>query len=196
MPSRSIVVADQRELEQAITNHTMQGFLVVNRTAELAVLRKPKQFSVVLALLGLLFCGVGLLVYLIVYSNQSDQVVEIRVRSTDQAELRLSEDRRWWWDGEQWQDTTLSVPPRARRSDDGSRWWDGMNWRPVFPSGRMSPSPPPDVPTANRAPDPTASATTTEATSLDSSARRSPSEDEPGSERQQEERQQEGRSED
>jgi hypothetical protein len=189
MPSRSLVVADQRGLEQAITNHTMQGFLVVNRTAEMAVLRKPKQFNVLLALLGLLFCGVGLLVYLIVYSVQSDQMVEIRVRSTGQAGLRLSEDRRWWWNGEQWQDTTLSVPPTARRSDDGSRWWDGVDWRPVFPSGRMSLSSRSDVPTANRTPDATAAGPATERTSRGSSASSvswSLSDDLPGSERQQE----------
>jgi hypothetical protein len=137
MSSRSLVVADTKDLEQTISSYTMNGFMVVNRTDEMAVLRQPKRFNVLLGVIGLLFCGVGLLVYAIIYSIQSDKVVEIRVRSEAQSELRLSDDRRWWWDGEQWQDTALSVPPGARRSDDGRHWWDGMSWRPVPPSERM-----------------------------------------------------------
>jgi hypothetical protein len=137
VPWRSLAVTDERQLEQMVTDYTMQGFTVVNRTAETVVLRKPKQFNVLLAVLGVLFCGVGLLVYAIVYSLQSDQTVEIRLESQRQSELRLSEDGRWWWDGERWQDTALSVPPGARRSDDDRHWWDGTNWRPVPTSERM-----------------------------------------------------------
>jgi hypothetical protein len=137
MPSPSVVVANSEDLEQAIANYTMQGFMTVNRTDGSAVLRKPKQFNVLLGVIGFLFCGVGLLVYAIIYSFQSDKVVEIRVRSEGQSELRLSDDRRWWWDGEQWVDSALRVPPGARRSDDDQHWWDGMSWRPVPAPERM-----------------------------------------------------------
>lgn len=131
MPSRVLVVPNSKDLEQTTTSYTTQGFMVVNKTDEVAVLRKQKQFNMLLGVIGFLFCGVGLLVYAIVYSMQSDSVIEIRVRAEGQSELRLSDDRRWWWDGEQWQDAARSVPPGARRSDDGQHWWDGSSWRPV-----------------------------------------------------------------
>jgi hypothetical protein len=137
MPSSSVVVANSKDFEQTITNYTMQGFMVVNRTDESAVLRRPKQFNVLLGVVGFLFCGVGLLVYAIIYSMQSDKVVEVRVGSEDQSDLRLSDDRRWWWDGEQWVDSALRVPPGARRSDDDQQWWDGVSWRPVPASERL-----------------------------------------------------------
>jgi hypothetical protein len=47
----------------------------------------------------------------------------------------LSPDGRHWWDGQAWQDTALSIPPRSPRSPDGSLWWDGARWRPT-PPGR------------------------------------------------------------
>jgi hypothetical protein len=161
MPSQPLVVANPKDLEQAITNYTLQGFMVVTKSDEKAILRKPKQFNMVLGVIGFLFCGVGLLVYAIIYSMQSDKVVEIRVRSEGQSELRLSDDRRWWWDGEQWQDSALSVPPGARRSDDGQRWWDGEIWRPVPTSERMWTTRSLEAPAVPGEPDTAASATTT-----------------------------------
>jgi hypothetical protein len=47
----------------------------------------------------------------------------------------LSPDGRFWWDGQAWQDTALSIPPGSPRSPDGSLWWDGARWRPA-PPGR------------------------------------------------------------
>jgi len=43
----------------------------------------------------------------------------------------LSPDRRYWWDGEGWQDTTMTAPPDSPRSPDGRWWWDGATWRPL-----------------------------------------------------------------
>jgi hypothetical protein len=141
--ARTETVVDERALEQAIAGYLAQGFTVVNRAAGMATLRQPKQFNLGLAILGFLFCGVGLLVYLIVYSTQSDQVVELRVGGPE-SRVTFSGDGRWWWDGQRWQDTEVAVPPGVRRSDDGAHWWDGTQWRPVPPSERRwTPEPPP-----------------------------------------------------
>jgi hypothetical protein len=132
---RTITVGDLRELEMTIANYSAAGFFLVNKTETSALLRKPKEFNVLLAILGLLFCVIGLIVYAIVYTMQQDEVVEIRLveaqAALPSATFTFSEDRRWWWDGQQWQDTQQSLPPGTQRSDDGANWWDGTAWRPV-----------------------------------------------------------------
>jgi len=45
--------------------------------------------------------------------------------------VRLTSDRRYWWDGQFWRDSLLGAPPAAKRSADGRFWWDGVEWRPV-----------------------------------------------------------------
>ena len=47
------------------------------------------------------------------------------------AGVQMSEDGRFWWDGQSWKDVEQEAPPSAQRSSDGSYWWDGGNWRPV-----------------------------------------------------------------
>jgi hypothetical protein len=49
------------------------------------------------------------------------------------AYAELSHDRRYWWDGQAWQDTALRIPPWGQFSPDGTQWWDGAGWRPVPP---------------------------------------------------------------
>jgi hypothetical protein len=49
--------------------------------------------------------------------------------------LQLSPDRRYWWDGQAWQDASMRVPPGVQISADGAQWWDGTSWRPVPPGG-------------------------------------------------------------
>jgi hypothetical protein len=137
-----MTVSSSRELEMAIANYSAQGYLLANKTDTSALMRKPKEFNILIAILGFLFCVVGLIVYAIVYTMQSDQVIEIQVVEPQTPKYMLSDDRRWWWDGAQWQDTQQSVPPGAERSEDGTRWWDGTTWRPVPASERMWSSPP------------------------------------------------------
>jgi len=48
-------------------------------------------------------------------------------------DLRLSADRRYWWDGHAWKDSEQEIPATAQRSADGQLWWDGRTWRPVPP---------------------------------------------------------------
>jgi hypothetical protein len=130
-------VGSARELEVAVANYSSQGYYLVTRTDTSATMRKPKEFNVLIAILGFLFCVVGLVIYAIVYAMQSDQVVEIRVVERQTPRHTLSDDRRWWWDGHQWQDTHLRVPPGAERSPDATHWWDGTAWRPVPPTERL-----------------------------------------------------------
>ena len=66
-------------MEQAITSYITQGFTVVNKTSTSVTLIKRKQFSALWAVIGFIVCVVPLLIYLIVYAAQSDQVVEIVV---------------------------------------------------------------------------------------------------------------------
>src|SRR5690348_78914 len=46
----------------------------------------------------------------------------------------MSEDGRYWWDGQAWRDATKEVPPDALRSGDGYYWWDSRTWRPMPPA--------------------------------------------------------------
>ena len=48
--------------------------------------------------------------------------------------LQMSEDGRYWWDGQAWRDAGSEVPPDALRSADGYYWWDSRTWRPVPPA--------------------------------------------------------------
>lgn len=45
--------------------------------------------------------------------------------------VTMSPDGAYWWDGGQWRNASLEVPPMAMRSPDGSFWWDGRAWRPI-----------------------------------------------------------------
>ena len=46
----------------------------------------------------------------------------------------MSEDGRYWWDGQLWRDAAKEAPADAMRSADGYYWWDSRTWRPVPPS--------------------------------------------------------------
>ena len=49
------------------------------------------------------------------------------------APVSLSPDKRYWWDGTSWQDTSARMPPGVPLSPDGAQWWDGISWRPRPP---------------------------------------------------------------
>jgi ABC-type Fe3+ transport system permease subunit len=76
---RVVQVSDQAQLESTINSYIAEGFSVQNRTPAMAVLYKKKEFSVLWAVVGFIFCVLPLLVYVIVYASQSDQYVEIRL---------------------------------------------------------------------------------------------------------------------
>lgn len=77
-----LVVDSVSAMEQAITSKITQGFTVVNKTPTSATLVKKKQFSIMWAVIGFIVCVLPLLIYLIVYAMQSDEVVEIVVQTT------------------------------------------------------------------------------------------------------------------
>jgi hypothetical protein len=103
---RAVDVYDQAQLTQTINLYVMQGFAVANREAHGVTMVKPKQFSVVWAVVGFFLCLLPLLVYLIVYATQQDQVVMIRLLSPgaqQSGHAALSPDGNYWWDGTAWQ---------------------------------------------------------------------------------------------
>lgn len=77
---QKVMVDSREEMEAALTGYLAQGYVVANKTATRATLQKPKEFSVLWAVVGLLLCALPLLIYLIVYAMQPDvQIVEIIV---------------------------------------------------------------------------------------------------------------------
>jgi hypothetical protein len=128
-----VQVPDRGALDSAITSYIAQGFTVQNRGEDFAVLFKRKEFSVLWAVVGLVLCLLPLLVYLIVYATQKDELVEIRIAAS-QPQLHWSEDREQWWDGETWHRVSQQLPPGAQVSPDGAHFWDGASWR-AMPAG-------------------------------------------------------------
>ncbi|MBS1871103.1 MAG: hypothetical protein JSS99_15745 [Actinobacteria bacterium] len=128
-----VQVPDRSALDGAITSYIAQGFTVQNRGEDFVVLFKKKEFSVLWAVVGFVLCVLPLLVYLIVYATQKDQLVEIRVAAS-QSQIHWSADREQWWDGEAWHHVSQQLPPDAQVSPDGAHFWDGASWR-TMPAG-------------------------------------------------------------
>lgn len=132
---QQIAVPDQSSLEQAVTSYVAQGFIVQQQTPEFTVLHKSKEFKVLWAVVGFLVCLLPFLVYLVMYANESDKTVEIRIdpsaphspqpaiaEQTQQHaavanqhpgadSLQWSPDGHYWWDGERWRLAASDPPP-------------------------------------------------------------------------------------
>lgn len=128
-------VASHDQMQMEISRLIAMGFVVANQGPQSVTMIKRKEFSIPMLVIGLVLCLLPLLVYLIVYACQSDEVVEIRLvdpaRIQNQSGIQLTPDGMQWWDGAQWQSTLTSYPPQAVRSQDGNAWWDGRAWRPI-----------------------------------------------------------------
>jgi hypothetical protein len=66
-------------LDKEVQACVAQGFRVQEQTALMARLARPKRFSPLLAALGFLALGIGLVAYLLYYVQKSDEVVILRV---------------------------------------------------------------------------------------------------------------------
>ena len=108
--SREVWVHDPAHLTSVIDGYVMQGFAVATRDPASVTMVKRKQFNVVWAVIGFFLCLLPLLIYLIVYASEQDQVVFIRVAAAPALPA------------------SGTSPPL---SPDGNYWWDGAAWRPV-----------------------------------------------------------------
>lgn len=135
--TQQVYVPDTSALDQTITGYIAQGFTVQNRGEDFATMFKKKEFSVVWAVVGFLLCIIPLLIYLIVYATQKDQLVEIRIgeghelAAGSDAGAHWSEDGRQWFDGKYWVDSHERLPESVQISADRSHFWDGKTWHPV-----------------------------------------------------------------
>jgi cell division septal protein FtsQ len=66
-------------LDREVQNYVRRGYRVVSRTPTTAQMVKPKKFSLILALLGLLIAVVGLVIYVIIYMAMGDSQVYLTV---------------------------------------------------------------------------------------------------------------------
>jgi hypothetical protein len=151
---RQVTVTEPEQMQLEITRLVSQGFTVANQNDRSVTLVKRKQFSIPILIIGFFLCLLPLIIYLIMYSFQKDQIVEIRLidrpesqpyRASDHIALdgeparipidapiiQVSPDGQQWWDGTQWQDTTSSYPQHAFHNPTGNEWWDGQSWHPV-----------------------------------------------------------------
>lgn len=135
-------VPDAAAMEQAITSYIAQGFTVQSRTATSVTLFKKKEFSVLWAVVGLLLCLLPLLVYLIVYATQSDQMVQIVMAGPATPTIHWNDDFTQWYDhaGSRWRSTASALPQGLPVSDDGAYFYNGSSWIPR-PGGATQPPP-------------------------------------------------------
>ena len=68
-------VATVQDMEIAIAQYALQGFVMVSKTATGATLQKAKKFNIAIGIVGFLLCFVGLIVYAIIYAAEADNVV-------------------------------------------------------------------------------------------------------------------------
>lgn len=120
----ALQVNSQQEMESAIQGYIAQGFNVANRTPTSVTLVKRKEFSVLWAVIGFIICLLPLLIYLIVYAAQSDQMVTITLAGAQPAAGYSAT-------------PAIAAPATAASSSgyqlspDGQYFWDGQQWRPV-----------------------------------------------------------------
>jgi hypothetical protein len=135
---RTVSVPTREQMRQAVMSYVAQGFVVSTQDEDSATMFKKKEFSIVWAIVGLFLCFLPLLIYLIIYVTQSDEMVVIRVVGQAQPaelssvaveSLTWSEDRNYWWDGKAWIDAARTPPATAVWSESGTQWWDGKAWR-------------------------------------------------------------------
>lgn len=151
---RQVEVTEPEQMQLEITRLVSAGYTVANQNDRSVTLVKRKEFSIPILIIGFFLCLLPLIIYLIMYAFQKDQIVEIRLidrpeskpyRASDHIALegeaarvpidapviQVSPDGLQWWDGAQWKDTASSYPQHAFHNPTGNEWWDGQGWHPV-----------------------------------------------------------------
>lgn len=136
--SISLQASSPHDLETMTMSYIAQGFNVANKTPLQVTLVKRKSFSYFWAVIGFVFCLLPLVIYLIVYALESDQMVTITVVGAQPMA-----------------NTGQLMPPQpmtasgalgmtqpanymtAPRSPDGLYWWDGQAWQLVPQTGQL-----------------------------------------------------------
>ncbi|MFI5273357.1 MAG: hypothetical protein ACHQ4H_10045 [Ktedonobacterales bacterium] len=127
----NLQVNSMQEMETAIQNYIAQGFNIANRTPTSVTLIKRKEFSVLWAVIGFIVCVLPLLIYLIVYASQSDQMVTLTLAGAQPpvgyGAPAIAAPQ---------QSGVYGTPVAANASGyqlspDGQYFWDGQQWRPV-----------------------------------------------------------------
>lgn len=133
--SMSLLAPSSQDLETMTMSYIAQGFSVANKTPMQVTLVKRKEFSILWAVVGFIVCVLPLLIYLLVYALESDQMVTITVAGAQQPAVAGQ------FPGTQplSPSGTLYTPQPANymnapRSPDGLYWWDGQSWR-LIPQG-------------------------------------------------------------
>jgi hypothetical protein len=120
--STAVQATSQQELENMVASYIAQGYNVANRTPSSVTMIKRKQFSVLWAVIGFIVCVLPLLIYLIVYALEDDQMVIINLGQPGesvQPQISLAGP------------ANTSGNMYGTRSPDGRYWWDGTAWRPI-----------------------------------------------------------------
>lgn len=131
-----IPVQHPEQMHLEVNRLVAEGFVVATQTNRSITLIRRKQLNVAAVILGLLFCVLPLVVYLIVFALEKDRVVEIVLVDgppalPQQPAVPMSPDGAAWWDGTRWVAVTERIPPNAVIRPDGQAWWDGQTWRAV-----------------------------------------------------------------
>jgi hypothetical protein len=123
-PQQVVRVQTAEEMQATTTRYVVQGYSVVTQTPTSVLLIKRKQFNIIWAVIGFFLCLLPLLVYLIYYMTQTDQLVQI--------ELIVPHG------------STQAIPPSPGSGDarsaspdapaqvispDGTHYWDGQAWQ-------------------------------------------------------------------
>lgn len=135
----NLLAPSPQDLETMTMSYIAQGYSVANKTPMQVTLIKRKEFSAFWAVIGFLFCVLPLLIYLIVYALESDQMVTITVAGAQPMPVTgyLAPSQPLGQTAPSQPLTSsgalgASAPVNfesAPRSPDGLYWWDGQAWQ-------------------------------------------------------------------
>lgn len=141
----NLLAPSPQDLETMTMSYIAQGYSVANKTPMQVTLVKRKEFSVFWAVIGFIFCLLPLVIYLIVYALQTDQMVTITVAGAQSTpvtgQLALSQPLGPFAPSQPLTSSgalgaSMSVNfETAPRSPDGFYWWDGQAWQ-LVPQAR------------------------------------------------------------